>query len=134
MLQYTGGTTGRPKGVDIRHRQVTTNIAQRELRLPTRQGRETVLCVMPLFHVFAQAMCLYLAVRAHSRLVILPRYKPEAVMDALDARVHHHPAGRTDDIHRPAATPGLSALDFSALHACYSGSAPLPRASPQALA
>ncbi len=126
MLQYTGGTTGRPKGVDIRHRQVTTNIAQRELRLPTRQGRESVLCVMPLFHVFAQAMCLYLAVRARSRLVILPRYKPEVVMDALAReRITVFPAGPTI-FTGLLQQRGFSALDFSALHACYSGSAPLP--------
>jgi long-chain acyl-CoA synthetase len=126
FLQYTGGTTGRSKGVDIRHRQVTTNIEQRELRLPTRQGRETVLCVMPLFHVFAQAMCLHLAVRAVSRLVILPRYKPEAVMDALTTeRITILPAGPTIFTGLLQA-PGFAALDFSALHACYSGSAPLP--------
>jgi long-chain acyl-CoA synthetase len=126
MLQYTGGTTGRPKGVNILHRQVTTNIAQRELRLPTRRGRETVLCVMPLFHVFAQAMCLYLAVRACSRLVILPRYKPQAVMDAMaHERISIFPAGPTI-FTGLLQTTGFSELDFSALHACYSGSAPLP--------
>jgi long-chain acyl-CoA synthetase len=126
MLQYTGGTTGRPKGVDILHRQVTTNIAQRELRLPTRGGRETVLCVMPLFHVFAQAMCLYLAVRARSRLVILARYKPQAVMDAMaHERISIFPAGPTIFTGLLQA-PGFLQLDFSALHACYSGSAPLP--------
>jgi long-chain acyl-CoA synthetase len=125
-LQYTGGTTGRSKGVDILHRQVTTNIEQRELRLPTRGGRETVLCVMPLFHVFAQAMCLYLAVRACSRLVILPRYKPEAVIEALaHERISLFPAGPTIFTGLLQA-PGFSDLDFSALYACYSGSAPLP--------
>lgn len=127
MLQYTGGTTGRSKGVDILHRQVTTNIEQREARLPTRSGRESVLCVMPLFHVFAQAMCLYLAVRARSRLVILLRFKPEAVMDALKTEgISLFPAGPTV-FTGLLQTPGFSALDFSTLHACYSGSAPLPQ-------
>lgn len=127
MLQYTGGTTGRSKGVNILHRHVTANIEQRERRLPTRDGGESVLCVMPLFHVFAQAMCLYLAIRARSRLVILPRYKPEAVMDALTReRISIFPAGPTI-FTGLLQSPGFSALDFSALYACYSGSAALPQ-------
>jgi long-chain acyl-CoA synthetase len=71
-------------------------------------------------------MCLYLAVRAMSRLVILPRYRPEAVMDALThERITILPAGPTI-FTGLLQTPGFAALDFSALYACYSGSAPLP--------
>ena len=38
-LQYTGGTTGRAKGVDLNHRAVAVNVAQREALLPTMPGR-----------------------------------------------------------------------------------------------
>ena len=126
LLQYTGGTTGRSKGVELRHAQLAVNVEQREARLPTRLRQERVMCVMPLFHVFALAMCLYLAVRAQSRLVILPRYKPDGVVDALRReRITILPAGPTI-FTGLLQTPGFAELDFSALKACYSGSAPLP--------
>jgi long-chain acyl-CoA synthetase len=126
LVQYTGGTTGRSKGVELTHAQLAVNVEQREARLPTRCGEEHVLCVMPLFHVFALAMCLYLAIRAESRLVILPRYKPDAVIDALAReRITILPAGPTIFTGLLQA-PGFAELDFSALNACYSGSAPLP--------
>ena len=74
-LQYTGGTTGLPKGVNISHRQMAVNISQREAALPTRPADERILCMMPLFHVFAVAMCLHLAAYCGGRLVIMPRYR-----------------------------------------------------------
>ena len=68
-LQYTGGTTGLPKGVDITHGQISINLSQREAVVPTVPDGETVLCVMPLFHVFASCMCLHLTAHCRGRLV-----------------------------------------------------------------
>jgi len=125
-LQYTGGTTGRPKGVNISHRQMSVNISQREAALPTRAGDESILCMMPLFHVFAVAMCLHLAAYCGGRLVIMPRYRPETVLDLIAAeKITRLPAG-------PTVFIGLlnhekfPATDFSSLRTAYSGSAPLP--------
>jgi long-chain acyl-CoA synthetase len=124
-LQYTGGTTGRPKGVNISHRQMAVNISQREAALPTRPGDESVLCIMPLFHVFAVAMCLHLCAYCGGRLVIMPRYRPDAVLDLIAAqKITRLPAGPTVFIgllrHEKFAT-----TDFSSLRTAYSGSAPL---------
>ncbi len=125
-LQYTGGTTGRPKGVNITHGQLAVNISQREAALPTRAGDENVLCMMPLFHVFAVAMCLHLSAYCGGRLVIMPRYRPDAVLEALAAeKITRLPAG-------PTVFIGLlnhekfPLTDFSSLRTAYSGSAPLP--------
>lgn len=125
-LQYTGGTTGLPKGVNITHAQLSTNISQREALWPTRPDQEVILCVMPLFHVFASSMCLHLSVYCRGNLVIQRRYHPDDVLDALaEKRISILPIG-------PTIYNGLMTLerfptaDFSSLVASYSGSAPLP--------
>jgi long-chain acyl-CoA synthetase len=125
-LQYTGGTTGLPKGVNISHRQMAVNISQREAALPTCPGDESILCVMPLFHVFAVAMCLHLAAYCGGRLVIMPRYRPDAVLDLIaEQKITRLPAGPTVFIGLPAPEK-FKATDFSSLRTAYSGSAPLP--------
>lgn len=126
-LQYTGGTTGLPKGVNITHRQMAVNISQREAALPTRADDESVLCTMPLFHVFAVAMCLHLACCCRGKLVILPRYRPDWVLEALRReRITRLPAGPTIFIGL-MGFEGFAQADFSSLRTSYSGSAPLPQ-------
>jgi len=50
ILQYTGGTTGRSKGVMLTHRMVATNVLQRDEIIPMVHGAERILCVTPLYH------------------------------------------------------------------------------------
>jgi long-chain acyl-CoA synthetase len=125
-LQYTGGTSGRPKGVDITHRQMAVNITQREALLPTLADAERVLCVMPLFHVYAVHMCLHLAAYCRGALVILPRYRPELAITALaEERITAFPGGPTV-FTGMMAHGDFAAARFPALRVSYSGSAPLP--------
>lgn len=125
-LQYTGGTTGLPKGVNITHAQMSVNISQREAVLPTNPDDETILCIMPLFHVFAVSMCLHLSAYCRAKLVILPYYKSDLVFSAIaEQSVTRLPAGPTVFIGLMAAQ-GFVNADFSSLRTAYSGSAPLP--------
>jgi long-chain acyl-CoA synthetase len=125
-LQYTGGTTGIPKGVNITHRQLSVNTSQREAAWPLSGGDERILCVMPLFHVFASSVCLHPAVYAQGTMVILPRFHPGTVLDVIEAqRITRLPAGPTI-LHGLMGYDGFGARDFSSLRSVYSGSAPLP--------
>lgn len=126
-LQYTGGTTGLPKGVNITHGQLAHNLAQREAWLPTRQGQEVVLCVMPLFHVSAAAMSLHLSVYARAELVIHRRFQAHALCEAVQAHRVTLLSAAPAIFHDLLAEPTLAATDLSSLRACFSGAAPLPR-------
>ncbi len=124
-LQYTGGTTGQPKGVILGRDAIATNVLQRELALPTRYGADSVLCAMPLFHSYGMAMGLFLAVSAAATLVVLPRYRPDDVCDAIEReRITLFPGSPT--IYTGLLGHARFALtDWSSVRVCYSGSAPL---------
>lgn len=125
-LQYTGGTTGYPKGVNITHRQMSVNISQREAILPTEADRESIVCVMPLFHVFAVSMCLHLACYCRGRLVIMTRYHPAKLCEIIESeRISILPAGPII-FNGLLNFDGFAARDTRTLKWCYSGSAPLP--------
>lgn len=125
MIQYTGGTTGRPKGVMLTHRAIATNVLQREAVLPTQCG-DRFLCMMPLFHSFALAMNLYQALVRAGTLVILPRYRPDWVVNTLgQERITVLPAGATV-FTGLLGYEGFAAADLQHLRVCYSGASALP--------
>ncbi|WP_088138881.1 class I adenylate-forming enzyme family protein [Achromobacter xylosoxidans] len=126
-LQYTGGTTGRPKGVNILHRQIAYNIAQREAWLPTRREAEVVLCVMPLFHVSAVSMSLYLSLHARGELVVMRRFDATRTIEAIAAHRVTLLPGAPAVFHDLLLSPALSLERLASLRACFSGAAPLPR-------
>lgn len=124
-LQFTGGTTGRAKGARINHYSLSVNLSQREAILPTRDDVERMLCIMPLFHCYAVSMCLHAMVYRRGTLVILPRYHPREVIDAL---VHEKITlfGGSPTIFTGLLNyPGFAETDFSDLYLSSSGSAPL---------
>ncbi len=125
LLQYTGGTTGTPKGVDLTHRAIATNVAQREALLPTREG-ERILCMMPVSHSYGMAMGLYLAPNCRGALVLLARYVPEDVLAAVGReRITIFPGSPTV-FTGLLAHPAMAATDWRTVHTCYSGAAALP--------
>lgn len=126
LLQYTGGTTGRAKGVNLTHHAIAANVTQREALLPTRADEERILCVMPLFHSYAMAMGLFLAANCRGMLVILERYQPEMLLETVEReRVTIFPGSPTL-FTSLMAHPRFRRTDWSSVHTCYSGSAPLP--------
>ena len=126
FVQYTGGTTGRSKGVNLTHAAVAINISQREAVLPISRDGERILCVMPLFHTYALSMGLHLAAYCGGTLVVLPRYHPQEVLATIEReRISIFPGSPT--LYTGLMNhPEFEKTDFSQLHTCYSGSAALP--------
>ena len=124
LLQYTGGTSGRPKGVDLTHRSIAVNVSQREGLLPSRAG-DRILCMMPVSHAYGMAMGLFLAAYCAGTLVILPRYAPDEVLTAVGReRITVFPGSPTVFVGL-MAHPDFGRTDWRSVHTCYSGAAPL---------
>ena len=79
ILQYTGGTTGRSKGVNLSHASISTNVTQREALLPSADN-DKILIVTPMYHSYAIAMGLLLAPYCRGTLSIVARYRTDETL------------------------------------------------------
>ena len=130
-LQYTGGTTGAPKGAMLTHANLTAACAQ---YMATSQGKprvltegaERVLVVLPLFHIYALTVNLLYGVRLGALLVLHARFDVDAVIkDLIDKKISLF-AGVPTMYMAMAAHPRVIAGELKSLQFCGSGGAPLP--------
>src|SRR5206468_5614168 len=87
LLQYTGGTTGVPKGAMLTHRNLVANAIQCLRWLQgMRDGEEVFLGVLPFFHIYGMTTCQNLATMLGGTIILLPRFQPDEVLRAIAAR------------------------------------------------
>lgn len=127
LLQYTGGTTGSPKGVMLTHKNLIANTKMCDAWMyKCKDGEEVFLGVLPFFHVYGMTTVLILAVMKCSKMVLIPRFDINQMLKAIDK-------------HKPTLFPGAPTMyigilnhpdigkyNLSSIKACLSGSAPLP--------
>ncbi|NBJ68949.1 MULTISPECIES: long-chain-fatty-acid--CoA ligase [Clostridia] len=127
LLQYTGGTTGNPKGVMLTHYNLVSNVQMCQAWIYNiKPGEEIVLGVLPFFHVYGMTAVMNNAIMIGAKMILLPKFDATEVL-------------KTIDKHKPTLFPGaptiyvallnhpkLEQYDLSSIEACISGSAPLP--------
>jgi long-chain acyl-CoA synthetase len=130
LLQYTGGTTGLPKGAMLSHGNLTSAVSIYDVwGKPSRLERnavERVICVLPLFHIFALTVVLLSSLRHGDLISLHQRFDVQAVMRDIEVkRATAFPGVPTMWI-AIASLPDLDKRDLSSLVTCASGGAPLP--------
>ncbi len=121
FLQYTGGTTGVSKGATLLHRNVVANILQTEAwfrpMLDRVAGSQlTVVCALPMYHIFALTICYLMGARLGMMNLLIPNPRdiPGFVRTLSDYRVNMFPAVNTL-FNALANEPAFARLDFSGL-------------------
>jgi long-chain acyl-CoA synthetase len=130
LLQYTGGTTGLPKGAMLTHGNLTSAVSIYEVwGRPTRIERnmvERVICVLPLFHIYALTVVLLSSLRLGNLISLHQRFDAQAVLRDIEVkRATVFPGVPTMWI-AIANLPDLESRDLSSLVSAGSGGAPLP--------
>lgn len=128
VLQYTGGTTGRPKAAMLTHRNLVANALQCAAWFRREaDGQDRVLAAVPFFHVYGMTVALNYPLIAGASIVmqtrpdtdealgLISRYHPTQFpgVPAMYQAINHHPK--------------LANFDIRSIKICVSGSAPLPR-------
>ena len=129
VLQYTGGTTGTPKGAMLSHGNLTAAVSiygvwqSGQGVLP---GQDRVICALPLFHIYALTSVMLRAIQSGNELMLRPRFDVETTLRDIEVKHATTFPGVPTMWIALNAVPGIEKRDLSSLKHCYSGGAPMP--------
>ncbi|TWA72289.1 long-chain acyl-CoA synthetase [Azospirillum baldaniorum] len=127
VLQYTGGTTGVPKGAMLTHANLVANARQVQAWFPGMAlGKERMLAVLPFFHVFAMTVILNMGLAAGAELVMLPRFDTLQVLKTIARRKPTLLPGVPTMYKALLSHPDVARHPMRSIRYCISGGAPLP--------
>ena len=129
VLQYTGGTTGTPKGAMLCHRNLISNTWMLKEWSQIKECEERILAVLPLFHAYGMTVSMNYCIANCGEIILLPRFKTDMVADAMTKyRPTFFPAIPT--IYQAMAKYlNAKEIKLECLRDCISGAAPLPAAT-----
>ena len=123
-LPYSSGTTGLPKGVMLTHHNLISNMRQME-GLDYFTANDTLLCVLPLFHIYGLVVILNMGLYLGATIVMMPRFDLEQFLKAVSkyrvTLAHLVPP----IVLALSKSPIVDEYDLSTLRAVFSGAAPL---------
>jgi long-chain acyl-CoA synthetase len=134
FLQYTGGTTGIPKGAMLLHRNVVANMLQIDewlkpvLQNEPKVDRLTVMAALPFYHIFALTACFLLGVRTGGQSILIPNPRdiPSLINELAKYKVNHFPAVNT--LYNALLNhPDFGKIDWSMLKCAVGGGMPVQK-------
>src|SRR5918994_975574 len=129
VLQYTGGTTGSPKGAMLTHAALYSNTRQvATWAIGGRPGQEKVVGALPLFHVFGMTGVMNVALAGGFEIILLPRFRLDQLLKVIAKERATVLLGVPTMYSAINGSKLLDQYDLSSLRHCISGGAPLPRA------
>ena len=127
LLQYTGGTTGTPKGAMLTHANLSINAQQTAGLNPFgNPAGEVLMGALPFFHVFANTTLLNHAVMTGASIAMVPRFETKQVLQTIEKYGSTGFPGVPTMFQALLDHPDLAKTDLSTLKVCISGGAPLP--------
>jgi long-chain acyl-CoA synthetase len=128
VLQYTGGTTGTPKGARLTHANLTINTAQLIAwsAATLTPGQERILAVLPFFHVFAMTGIVAFGIAHGAEIVLQPRFQLDETIDLITRTRPTIMPGVPTLFAAIASHKSAKSLDLKSLKVCLSGGAGLP--------
>ncbi len=126
LLQYTGGTTGLPKGVVLTHKNLVANVTQvRHWYSTLKEGKEVFLFVLPFFHIYGLTVSLNFPIYIGATLVVLPSFNAVSILKAISTyKVTIFP-GIPSMYTALLSQKRLKEYDLSSLRFCSSGASAL---------
>ncbi|MFD2206446.1 long-chain-fatty-acid--CoA ligase [Kiloniella antarctica] len=126
VLQYTGGTTGRPKGAVLTHANIMANTEQVVAWFSSAMpGQERILGVLPMFHVFAMTTVLNMGIALGAEIILLPRFQLGQMLKTIDRLKPTLMMGVPAIYGAVNNSPVVDRYDLSSIKYCISGGAPL---------
>lgn len=127
LLQYTGGTTGKPKGVMLTHRNLIVNVHQCQTWLEKAEyGRERSLGIVPFFHVYGMTVIMNFSVYLASTMILLPKFTSKDALQTISKEKPTLFPGAPTLYIALINDPDVASYDLQSIKACISGSAALP--------
>ena len=127
VLQYTGGTTGTPKGAMLTHSNLSINVKQADLwEGDFGKGTERIMAVLPFFHVFAMTTIMNRGIANAAQMILVPRFDLEMVMKLIRETKPTIMPGVPTLFNAIRNYPKFNRDDLKSLRSGISGGAPLP--------